>query len=191
MVEHARDVPHFGGQLAELKLHKVALSAKQVLTAGAGEAGFRPHRVPRGRRPLALAGEAVARTAGAAGPVDAAARQAPLQQTRGEDARARRRRSCAARRRHLDARALAPCRSTESRAQPARRSPAANYSDAAWYAATVPGTVLTTLIDRGVYPDYDYGLNNMAIPESLARQDYWYRTEFDAPAGIWTASNSR
>jgi hypothetical protein len=51
-----------------------------------------------------------------------------------------------------------------------------------WYAATVPGTVLTTLIDRGVYPDPAHGLNNLAIPESLALQDYWYRTEFDLPA---------
>jgi hypothetical protein len=55
------------------------------------------------------------------------------------------------------------------------------YDAKSWYAATVPGTVLTTLIDRGVYPDPDYGLNNMAIPESLNKQDYWYRTEFDAP----------
>lgn len=53
-----------------------------------------------------------------------------------------------------------------------------------WYAATVPGTVLTTLIDRGVYPDPDYGLNNMAIPESLARQSYWYRTEFETPSNL-------
>jgi len=51
-----------------------------------------------------------------------------------------------------------------------------------WFAATVPGTVLKTLVDRGVYPDPYYGLNNMAIPESLARQDYWYRAEFDIPA---------
>jgi len=57
-----------------------------------------------------------------------------------------------------------------------------NYSDSDWYPATVPGTVLTTLIDRGVYPDYDHGLNNMAIPERLARQDYWYRTRFELPA---------
>ena len=56
------------------------------------------------------------------------------------------------------------------------------FDDSAWYAATVPGTVLTTLVDRGVYPDPYYGLNNMAIPESLARQDYWYRTRFTAPA---------
>ncbi|OYQ37300.1 glycoside hydrolase family 2 [Niveispirillum lacus] len=51
-----------------------------------------------------------------------------------------------------------------------------------WYSATVPGTVLTTLVDRGVYPDPDYGLNNLAIPESLNKQDYWYRTEFTVPA---------
>jgi hypothetical protein len=52
-----------------------------------------------------------------------------------------------------------------------------------WLVATVPGTVLTTMIDRGIYPDSDYGLNNLAIPESLAHQDYWYRVEFKAPAG--------
>jgi hypothetical protein len=53
-----------------------------------------------------------------------------------------------------------------------------------WYAATVPGTVLTTLVDRGVYPDPYYGLNNLAIPESLNKQDYWYRNEFTAPASL-------
>jgi hypothetical protein len=47
-----------------------------------------------------------------------------------------------------------------------------------WYPAIVPGTVLTTLIANGAYPDPDYGLNNLAIPESLNRQDYWYRTRF-------------
>lgn len=57
------------------------------------------------------------------------------------------------------------------------------YGAKAWYAATVPGTVLTTLVDRGVYPDPDYALNNTAIPESLNRQDYWYRAEFEAPTG--------
>ncbi len=58
----------------------------------------------------------------------------------------------------------------------------AGFDASRWYAATVPGTVLTTLVDRGVYPDPAYGLNNTVIPESLARQDYWYRTEFDVPA---------
>jgi hypothetical protein len=58
------------------------------------------------------------------------------------------------------------------------------YSARDWLPATVPGTVLTTLIDRGVYPDPDYGLNNLAIPESLNKQDYWYRTEFRAPKSM-------
>lgn len=53
---------------------------------------------------------------------------------------------------------------------------------AKWLAARVPGTVLATMVDRGVYPDPYYGLNNLAIPESLARQDYWYRTSFTLPA---------
>jgi hypothetical protein len=50
-----------------------------------------------------------------------------------------------------------------------------------WYDATVPGTVLTTLVDQGVYPNPYFGLNNLLIPESLNKQDYWYRTEFVAP----------
>lgn len=58
------------------------------------------------------------------------------------------------------------------------------YDDARWYRAVVPGTVLTTLIARGVYPDPDVGLNNLAIPEKLSRQDYWYRTEFRVPAEL-------
>ena len=57
----------------------------------------------------------------------------------------------------------------------------AGFAAKGWMAATVPGTVLTTMIDRGVYPDPDYGLNNLAIPETLAHQDYWYRAEFRTP----------
>ena len=56
------------------------------------------------------------------------------------------------------------------------------YSVESWLRATVPGTVLTTFVDRGVYPDPDYGLNNLAIPETLNKQDYWFRTEFTPPA---------
>jgi hypothetical protein len=58
------------------------------------------------------------------------------------------------------------------------------FNDSSWYAAVVPGTVLTTLIARGVYPDPTYGLNNMAIPESLSRQDYWYRNSFQTPPDL-------
>jgi hypothetical protein len=56
-----------------------------------------------------------------------------------------------------------------------------NFNAKDWMPATVPGTALTTMIDRGIYPDPDYGLNNLAIPESLNQQDYWYRVEFHAP----------
>jgi len=56
------------------------------------------------------------------------------------------------------------------------------FGTSGWWDATVPGTVLTTMINRGVYPDPEYGLNNLAIPESLNKQDYWYRSEFTAPA---------
>ncbi len=57
-----------------------------------------------------------------------------------------------------------------------------SYNTSGWMRATVPGTVLTTMIDDGIYPDSDFGLNNMAIPESLNKQDYWYRNEFTLPA---------
>jgi len=51
-----------------------------------------------------------------------------------------------------------------------------------WYKATVPGTVLTTLVDNGVYPDPVYGENMRAIPESLNKTSYWYRATFAVPA---------
>jgi glycosyl hydrolase family 2/Ig-like domain-containing protein/concanavalin A-like lectin/glucanase superfamily protein len=58
------------------------------------------------------------------------------------------------------------------------------FNSGDWLPATVPGTVLTTFVDRGVYPDPDYGLNNLAIPESLNKQDYWYRVRFAEPQQI-------
>lgn len=63
----------------------------------------------------------------------------------------------------------------------------AGFDDASWMPATVPGTVLTTMIDRGVYPDPDFGLNNLAIPESLNKHDYWYRVEFPSPSPYSTS----
>jgi len=62
---------------------------------------------------------------------------------------------------------------------PAISQPGFNARD--WMIATVPGTALTTMVDRGIYPDPDYGLNNLDIPESLNKQDYWYRVEFHTP----------
>ncbi|HTJ79386.1 MAG TPA: LamG-like jellyroll fold domain-containing protein [Rariglobus sp.] len=61
---------------------------------------------------------------------------------------------------------------------------APGYQTKGWYAATVPGTVLTTLVDQGVYPDPYFGLNNLSIPTTLSSQDYWYRLEFVAPANL-------
>ncbi len=55
------------------------------------------------------------------------------------------------------------------------------YNLEGWYNATVPGTVLTTLVDMNVYPDPYFGLNNLAIPDTLCRKDWWYRLQFDAP----------
>ncbi|MEN9920087.1 MAG: hypothetical protein RL662_2523 [Bacteroidota bacterium] len=56
-----------------------------------------------------------------------------------------------------------------------------NFDTKNWYNATVPGTVLTTLVDQGVYPDPYFGLNNMSIPDTLAHTKWWYRVSFDSP----------
>ena len=59
-----------------------------------------------------------------------------------------------------------------------------------WYAATVPGTVLTSLVNDGIYPDPVYGENNRpeSIPETLCRTNWWYRTEVLVPA-IYTGKH--
>ena len=56
------------------------------------------------------------------------------------------------------------------------------YATAGWYKATVPGTVLTTLVDNKVYPEPLFGENMRAIPESLNQTSYWYRTTLTVPA---------
>src|SRR5580692_10258238 len=58
-----------------------------------------------------------------------------------------------------------------------------HYKPKGWYAATVPGTVLTSLVNDGVYPEPLYGENNRPdkIPDSLSRAAYWYRTVFEVP----------
>ncbi len=60
---------------------------------------------------------------------------------------------------------------------------AATFNTTGWYAATVPGTVLTTLVNNKVYPEPLYGDNNRPekIPESLNRTSYWYRTVVTIP----------
>ncbi len=66
----------------------------------------------------------------------------------------------------------------------ARELSAPGFDSRSWLDATVPGTVLTTLVDQGIYPEPTYGLDNLAIPESLNREDYWYRNEFTPPADL-------
>jgi len=67
--------------------------------------------------------------------------------------------------------------------QPGAQISAPAFTPSNWYAATVPGTVLTSLVNDKVYPEPLYGENNRPdkIPESLARAQYWYRTTFTVP----------
>ena len=58
---------------------------------------------------------------------------------------------------------------------------AAGFSPGGWYRATVPGTVLTSLVNEGLYPEPLYGLNNLRIPESLNRTPFWYWKSFEIP----------
>ena len=55
------------------------------------------------------------------------------------------------------------------------------YPTKGWLAATVPGTVLTSMVNDGIYPEPLYGENSRPIPESLNKTSYWYRTTFSVP----------
>ena len=61
----------------------------------------------------------------------------------------------------------------------------ASFEPKGWYTATVPGTILTTLVNNNVYAEPLYGENNRPnkIPDSLCRTSYWYRTVVKVPAG--------
>jgi hypothetical protein len=60
---------------------------------------------------------------------------------------------------------------------------ALRFDSSGWYRATVPGTVLTTLVDNHVFPEPLYGENSRPdkIPDSLAHTSVWYRTVVDIP----------
>ncbi len=66
----------------------------------------------------------------------------------------------------------------------------AAYDTANWYNATVPGTVLTTLVNEQVFPEPTIGRNNLLIPECLSRHKWWYRTELAVPAN-WLSEKRR
>ncbi|MEV8394771.1 MULTISPECIES: discoidin domain-containing protein [unclassified Streptomyces] len=55
-----------------------------------------------------------------------------------------------------------------------------------WLPATVPGTVLGSLVDQGHLPDPVAGMNNLHIPEALSRHAWWYRRGFRLPRELRT-----
>lgn len=67
--------------------------------------------------------------------------------------------------------------------QPGEKISSLAFRPKGWYAATVPGTVLTSLVNDDVYPEPLYGENNRPniIPDNLCRTAYWYRTVFTVP----------
>ena len=62
----------------------------------------------------------------------------------------------------------------------------AGFQPAGWHRATVPGTVLTSLVNDGTYPEPLYGENNRPdkISDMLCRTTWWYRTVFAPPAMV-------
>ncbi|GHG99785.1 discoidin domain-containing protein [Streptomyces lanatus] len=57
-----------------------------------------------------------------------------------------------------------------------------------WLPATVPGTVLASLVDQGHLPDPVSGFNNLHVPEALSRHSWWYRRQFRLPKGLRTGA---
>jgi exo-1,4-beta-D-glucosaminidase len=60
-----------------------------------------------------------------------------------------------------------------------------DFKDTGWYTIRrMPATVLEILEEDGVYPNLYVG-KNMAenVPQDLYKQDWWYRTSFEAPPG--------
>ena len=60
-----------------------------------------------------------------------------------------------------------------------------------WLPATVPGTVLASLVDQGKLPDPVAGLNNLHVPEALSRHAWWYKRDFELPRGLRTGAGRR
>ena len=62
------------------------------------------------------------------------------------------------------------------------------FKDSGWHAISrMPSTVLQTLQSDARYPDLYFGTNLLDdVPQDLYKQDWWYRTTFNAPAGHTT-----
>ena len=61
----------------------------------------------------------------------------------------------------------------------------ANFKPEGWMNATVPGTILTTLLNNKMVPDPFFGMNNNLIPDVFETgrdyYTYWFYNEFDLP----------
>jgi exo-1,4-beta-D-glucosaminidase len=61
------------------------------------------------------------------------------------------------------------------------------YATTNWHPIhRMPATVLGILEEDGVYPNLYYGMNFLKVPRDLYKQDWWYRTSFQVPAGAHT-----
>ena len=58
-----------------------------------------------------------------------------------------------------------------------------DYDASAWNVATVPSTVVSSYRNIGAIPEPTYADNLFHISESYFMSDFWYRTEFEVPAG--------
>ncbi|SDP81772.1 beta-mannosidase [Phyllobacterium sp. YR620] len=57
-----------------------------------------------------------------------------------------------------------------------------DYSAEKWQTAAVPGTVLTSMVNNGVYPEPLYRqIVTKLIPDTLKDSDYWYRAAIEIP----------
>jgi exo-1,4-beta-D-glucosaminidase len=54
-----------------------------------------------------------------------------------------------------------------------------DFIDEEWFEAQVPGTVLGSLVNNGLYPDPYFGTNLRNIPIEQFQDAWWYRTEFE------------
>ena len=56
------------------------------------------------------------------------------------------------------------------------------FETGGWYKATVPSTVMGTLVDDGVFKDIFMGTNLEEVSPDQFKMPWWYRTEFMIPA---------
>ena len=172
---------HFGGKVAGFTIVRQSLTAEQIKKLSESPPQVRIAGIRRKRKAMAGTDAGTGRISRAAGSGDVSAQSSAVSgggsEAVADGAETLWPRATTSGRWQADGRmAAAPTvkASADDMAKP-------GFATSDWLVATVPGTALTTMIDRGVYPDSDYGLNNLLIPESLNKQDYWYRNEFKAP----------